>query len=176
MQQTIDTLLPYQQSYINRFNSVVEFQSGNVLDALGTTYELTQELFSSIYPEQILYRYANDKWSIAELFGHMIDTERVFSYRALRIARGDEEEFHSFDQDKYVSVSHYENRSYESIRQEFYTVEEATGFLFEGLNEIELDKRGFAGGISISPRTIGFLTAAHRWHHIEIIKERYLSK
>lgn len=174
--QTVDTLLPYQQSYLNRFDSVVSFQSGNVLDALGLTFEMTLDLFSIIYPEQILYRYAENKWSLAELFGHMIDTERIFSYRALRIARGDLEQFHSFDQDKYVEVSHYENRSFESIRQEFYALEEATAFLFEGLNEEELNKKGYAGGVEITPRTIGFLTAAHRWHHIEIIKERYLSK
>lgn len=174
--QLVETLLPYQQSYLNRFDSVVEFKTGHVLDALGQTYEITQNLFSKIYPEQILYRYNENKWSLAELFGHMIDTERIFSYRALRIARGDVDQFHSFDQDKYVEVSHYENRSYESIRQEFFTLEEATGYLFEGFNDEELDKKGYAGGVAITPRTIGFLTAAHRWHHIEIIKERYLSK
>ncbi len=173
--QCLDTLPQYLQSYLLEFSPLVSFTSGSVLEALAISFEQTFTLFEAIYPSHKDYAYEPEKWTIAEVIGHLIDVERIFAYRALRIARGDQEHLLGFDENEYIACSNYKNREWNSLKQELLVVEESTGYLFEGLSDNQLQLMGKADHVEISPRTIGFLIAAHRYHHIQILYKRYLT-
>ncbi len=134
------------------------------------------DLFSSLYEEQKDYAYENDKWSIVEVFGHMIDTERIFSTRAMRIARGETKNQEGFEQNAFADHANYDTRSLESVKQEFYAVMDASGHLFEHISETDIDNQGMASGLPVTPRGIGYITAGHRLHHCKVIKEKYLEQ
>lgn len=175
MQNSKD-LPEYYQGYLLEMEEYVPFASGRVNDALGKSFELFMELMSTIYPEQVHNSYAEGKWTIAEVLGHIIDSERIFSYRALQIARGSTENIPGYDQDEYVENSNYHQRDFESLKSELFTGMESSGYLFEGLTDEQLDTMGMANDQAITPRTIGMLMAAHRIHHINILQQRYLSQ
>lgn len=174
--QKLESLPQYYQSYLAELDQFISFTESTVNDALAKVYELYFDLFSQIYPEQLAYAYAENKWTIAEVFGHVIDTDRIFSYRALRIARNDSKGLEGYDENKYVEVSNYHLRTFDSIKQELLCVFESTAYLFEALTDNELNRLGNANGFVLSPRTIGMVIAAHRLHHYNILQERYLSE
>lgn len=173
--QNITELPEYIQQYILELKPLSDFENDTVDNALGITFQETIDLFSEIYSTQKDYAYEPGKWTIAEVIGHLIDVERIFSYRALRIARGDKENQPGFDENEYANRSHYDLRDWDSLKQELLVLMESTGYLFENMNQTELSELGLSNQVPMTPRTIGFLTAAHRWHHINIIKNRYLT-
>ena len=121
------------------------------------------------------YRYDTGKWSIKEAWLHVIDTERIMAYRALRIARNDKTPLVGFEQDDYVPYSDAENRSPASILREFEAVRIATLRQFEYYDEEVLNRLGTASNSPFSVRALGFIIAGHERHHMKIINERYLS-
>ena len=121
------------------------------------------------------YRYEKGKWSIKEAWLHVIDTERIMAYRALRIARNDKTPLMGFEQDDYVPFSHADKRSPASILEEYSAVRTATLRQFEHYDEEVLDRLGTASNSPFSVRALGFIIAGHERHHMKIIKERYLS-
>lgn len=120
------------------------------------------------------FSYQNGKWAIAEVLQHIIDTERVFQYRALRFSRGDKTPLPGFDQDNYVPATRSEERSLVLIREEFLTVRDASISLFSSLNDNELQRIGIASGTDMSVRALGFVICGHQEHHKKILEERYL--
>ena len=120
------------------------------------------------------YKYAKDKWSIKELLLHIIDTERVFAYRALRFAREDKTDLPGFEQDDYVITSDANTRSKASLLNEYNFQRASTIALFSSFNDSMLMKIGMAGGNPMSVRAIGFITSGHEVHHCNILRERYL--
>ncbi|MBX7094429.1 MAG: DinB family protein [Flavobacteriales bacterium] len=132
------------------------------------------EFLSSISEEQGNYNYAPDKWSIKAVILHMIDTERIYTYRALRFARNDSEELPGFDENQFANNSFAEKRSMETIIAEFKAVRNSTIALFENLDSSTLTKKGKANGHLISVRAIAHILAGHALHHCNIIRERYL--
>src|SRR5690606_27112498 len=120
------------------------------------------------------YRYAQDKWTIKEILLHLIDTERVFAYRAMCIARKDLTELPGFDQDAFVVHSHANERSVESLLSEYRNVRMATVSLFDSFDLRGLEQIGVANGSDLSVRAIVFIIIGHENHHLQIIKERYL--
>ncbi len=120
------------------------------------------------------YRYAPGKWSIREAMLHVIDTERIFAYRALRIARNDGTPLPGFDQDAYVPASGADQRSPASIIAEFRAVREATLQLFENLEPATWLRIGTASDHPVSVRALAFIIAGHEYHHRRIMTERYL--
>lgn len=119
------------------------------------------------------YRYQAGKWSVAEIWQHLVDTEIIFQYRALRIARGDTTNLAGFDQDEFVQQSRASGRYLEELRQLMLAVRNSSLLLFQMFNDEELKKRGVASGSEISVRALGFLICGHQKHHFKIIRERY---
>ena len=130
--------------------------------------------FRMVPKEKRLLPYAENKWTLLQLIGHIIDTERIFTYRALRIARNDTKDLAGFDQDNYVANSDYEARSFDSLIEEFINIIASRKFLFYNLSEEELARIGSIDGHKMSVRAIGYISAGHSYHHAHIIKERYL--
>lgn len=119
--------------------------------------------------------YAPDKWTLAEAVIHMIDTERIFCYRALRIARGDTTPLPGFEQDDYVPNSGAGSRTPASIVDEFAAVRNATLHLFNNFTDEMWDRRGTASNNPVSVLALAFIAAGHVVHHLKIIRERYLN-
>jgi uncharacterized damage-inducible protein DinB len=120
------------------------------------------------------YRYAEDKWSIREMVQHIIDAERIFSYRALCMARQDRTSLPGFDENEYVIHSKAGKRSREDLLAELESVQSSTTKLFASFDEEQLESEGIANGNSIYVRAIGFITIGHALHHVEVLRERYL--
>ena len=147
----------------------------NFVNELKANLDSTSELLSSIGEDQWSHKYAPGKWSIAEVLTHVIDAERVFSYRALRIGRGDQTALPGFDQDDYVPQTDSDQRSPSSIIDEYRTVRASTISLFENMPSRGLSYRGTASDMPITPYALGFIIAGHENWHVEILKERYLT-
>jgi len=129
--------------------------------------------FLNNFIEKADYAYGPGKWTIKELAGHMIDTERILCYRLLCFARGESSPLPGFEEDDYVKNAHFADRSLFSIGEEFSLLRRANQYLFKSLNETELNRAGTASGRPISVRAILFIIAGHVIHHTMIIKERY---
>ena len=155
-------------------NYVKQAGSKNILESLQESNGVLDALFSDISEERMNYKYAKDKWTIKELLLHIIDTERVFAYRALRFAREDKTDLPGFEQDDYVITSDANTRSKTSLLNEYNTQRASTISLFSSFNDSMLMKIGMAGGNPMSVRAIGFITSGHEVHHCNILQERYL--
>lgn len=136
--------------------------------------EETVTFFEGISEDQWNYRYAPGKWSLKESIIHMLDTERIFAYRALRIARNDSTPLAGFEQDDYVLFYGAEQRSPASIIAEYRAVRAATLELFRNLRPEDLRRTGTSSGKQISVRALAFLIAGHERHHVLLAKEKYL--
>jgi uncharacterized damage-inducible protein DinB len=134
---------------------------------------IKQSIFA-IPEEKSDYRYAPNKWTIKELLQHMIDTERVFSYRALRIARNDKTPMAGFDENYFAANAPVEHRKLEDLKKEFLLLREATDLMISSFQEQQLSYVGNASNTSISLRALCFIIYGHNLHHLKILKERYL--
>jgi hypothetical protein len=134
----------------------------------------TLALLSTLTEEQGDYRYAPDKWSIKEMLGHVVDTERVFSYRALRFARNDATPLASFEQDGYVRAGDFGGRRMSDLIEEFIAVRRATVWLFRTLSPEAWMRRGVASGNPVSVRALAYIAAGHELHHRAVLKDKYL--
>jgi uncharacterized damage-inducible protein DinB len=121
------------------------------------------------------FQYEEGKWTIKEIIQHLIDSERVFSYRALRISRNDKTPLPGFDENDYVQNSNGKERSLQSLLTEMAVVRQATLSLFNSFSQEQLTKIGFASNREVSVRAIGFIIIGHQKHHQKIFLERYLN-
>jgi DinB superfamily len=119
------------------------------------------------------FRYAPGKWTIKEILGHVTDGERIFTYRALRIGRGDETPLASFEQDDYVKNGGFASRTLADLAQEFDAVRGASISLFRSFDEAAWARRGVASQKPVTARALGFITAGHQIHHRMILEESY---
>ena len=160
--------LPYYEKYINLV------ASGDVLSTLSTQMAETQALLHSLPASVATYRYAPGKWSVNELIGHLIDSERIFAARALRFARNDATPLPGFEQDDYVSNSSFDSYPLGELASELESVRESTIFLFKHLQEDAWMRRGIANGAEVSVRALAYIIAGHELHHREMLQARYL--
>jgi uncharacterized damage-inducible protein DinB len=147
---------------------------GLILMHLKDQLEKTKKFVSRLSNEQLALSYAPGKWTIKEVLVHIIDDERIYAYRALRIGRGDTTPLPGFDQDAYVPFSQANYRSVESILKEYTTVRKATLSLFRSFGEADLLRRGTANDHAVSVRALLYHLAGHELHHLHIIKDKYL--
>lgn len=119
------------------------------------------------------FRYAPDKWSIKQVIGHIMDTERIFAYRALRIARGDQTPIEGFEQDDYVRNGPFEHISMTELMNEYVAVRTATIKLFRHLTLEAWNRRGIANNNEVTVRALAYIIAGHERHHRQILKEKY---
>lgn len=120
------------------------------------------------------YRYAEGKWTIKEVLLHMIDTERIFAYRALTFARGDKNVLPGYDENEYAKYYSADKRTLQQVYAELRVVRDATIHLFQSFDEEALLRSGIANGNPISVTALGYAIAGHANHHFRVIKERYL--
>lgn len=132
------------------------------------------EFVRSIPPQKADFAYAEGKWTVKELLGHMLDTERIMAYRALRIARNDKTSLPGFDENEYVANAHFADRTLENLAQEFELLRQANLSLFKSFNDVELARLGTASNFPISTKALLFICAGHLNHHKKILLERYL--
>jgi len=159
---------PYYGGYVGHV------PTGDVVETLSTQGEGTLAFLRTISEEASLARYAPGKWSIREVVGHIIDAERIFTYRALRFARNDETALASFDENAYITNASFDDRTLASLSDEFEAVRRATVLLFASLNATEWMRRGIASNNAMSVRALAWVTAGHELHHVGIVKTRYL--
>ncbi|MFN7997076.1 MAG: DinB family protein [Bryobacteraceae bacterium] len=158
-------------AYYGRYISLV---SGDLMTALANQPGETLSLLSGVSEEQGDYRYAPDKWSIKELIEHVIDSERVFAYRALRFARNDRTPLPGFEQDDYVRNGSAATTPLSDLMEEFTAVRRASILLFQKLNPEAWMRRGVANDNEITVRAIGYVIAGHELHHRRVLVEKYL--
>ncbi len=161
---------PYYLNYINLAGNIpiLESLESGIIDILSIA-----EKISKFKKEK--FSYLPEKWSIQDLILHLIDTERIFCYRALCISRNDTTSFPGFDENEYVKNAFANERTFDSIISEFIAVRNATISFFESLNEQQLLQIGTASNNQISVRAIALIIIGHQKHHFNIIEERYLS-
>jgi DinB superfamily len=159
-------------AYYGRYISLVP--PGPIVDRLREQIVETLGVLRDLPESRGEHRYAPDKWSIKEMVGHITDGERVFSYRALRIGRGDETPLPGFEQDDYVRTGGFGSRTLRHLVDELETVRRGTVLLFEGFDETAMTRRGTASGMPVSVRAIAHIIAGHERHHLAVLRERYL--
>jgi uncharacterized damage-inducible protein DinB len=144
-------------------------------DAIGALERQLPPLraLKTLKPEQAAFRYADGKWSVRQMIGHMADAERIFSYRLLCIARGDDTPFPSFDEKRYAEVSNADLRTVAELGAELVAIREATLALVRGLDDESLLRVGTASGKPVSVRALAFIAAGHVAHHLTVLREKY---
>jgi len=157
--------------YYGRY--IVQLPDGDVLQQLRAGVEELNGLLSGLTETQALKRYAPDKWSIKEVLGHMLDVERVFAYRALRMARADETPLPGFDQDGFVAAARYDERPLASFLAEYRHVRAANLELFGSFDRETLLRRGTASGYSFTVRALIWIIAGHERHHLTGFRRDY---
>lgn len=165
---------PEKDEYATFYARYVDLVRGGDLRAiLASQPEQLREACAGLSEAAALQRYAEGKWSVKEVVGHIADAERVFSYRALRIARGDTTPLPRFDEDAYVAAAHFDRRSLGDLVDDFDAVRRQSLSLLAGLDAEAWTRVGIASDQGVSVRAIYFLTAGHARHHLDILGERY---
>jgi uncharacterized damage-inducible protein DinB len=159
---------PFYKTYIDvlgdaELSDMLQRQSGNF-----------PEFIKSISDDKWNHSYAPEKWTVAQVLQHIIDSERVFQHRAFRFSRDDKSPLPGFDQDSYAEKSKADRRSKESIIEEYRIVRKSTISLFANLDRNDLEKTGTASSMEWSVAALGFVICGHQKHHRNIVRERYL--
>jgi hypothetical protein len=158
-------------AYYSRYVDLV--QDGDVLAALASQIGGTLAHLGKLSDADSLKRYAPGKWSVREMVGHMIDTERVFAYRALRFARNDRTNLPGFEQDDYVAAANFDSRLWKDLQEELAAVRVSSLLMFRGLGEEAWTRQGVANGNPMSVRAAAYVIAGHELHHMKVLRERY---
>jgi uncharacterized damage-inducible protein DinB len=160
---------PYYERYISLVGG------DDPIAPLATQADQLRDLLNGQSEERGSHAYGEGKWTIKEVLSHLIDGERIFAYRALRVSRGDETPIEGFEQDGYVENSHANERSFADLLDEFELLRRANLSQFRMLNDADWSRIGTANHARISARALAFIMAGHVAHHAKILRERYLS-
>jgi hypothetical protein len=160
----------YTRSYIKLI------PEGDIIDILAEQLVTTFKLLSEVTGAEAEFRYEAGKWTVSEVLGHLTDTERIMSYRILRIARGDTTPLLGFDENEFVKEASFYKRTMADLLEDYQNVRRATISLLKGLPQNSLLNISKANGYDVSVETIAYMIAGHELHHLKIIKEKYLSK
>jgi uncharacterized damage-inducible protein DinB len=159
---------PYAAKYI------AKVPAGPTLEILDYLKESSYNFFSRMTSEQADYAYAEGKWTLKQVLGHMIDTERFFAFRAFCFSRGDQSHLPGFEQDDYVQNATFEKRSIQDLASEFKVVRESSIYIYGNLNKEQQLLIGTASNHPISVRALVYMTIGHEIYHLDLIKERYI--
>lgn len=169
-------LKPVKTEYDPYFKQYIKLvPTGDIFDILNRQIGLILDLANHVGEKRSIFRYAEGKWSIKEVIGHIIDTERIFAYRALCFARNDKAKLPGFDQDKYVKNADFDRRVLTSLMTEFKHLRRSNIDLFESLSKDVALRKGIANKLEFSVRTIPYIIAGHTAHHINFIKNKYFA-
>jgi hypothetical protein len=148
---------------------------GSLNNRLSNQLEDTVALLSGLTETQESFQYAPGKWTVKEVLGHITDTERIMSYRLLRMSRGDKTPLAGYDDEHYVKEATFNTRPMSDLLQEFAAVRHSTIALLSGLPEGVWNRKGIANADEVSVNAIAFIIAGHELHHVKLIKEKYLT-
>lgn len=165
---------PSDGEYATFYKTYIDKVEGDVVQFLEKQVDRFNDLCNNISESKTLYRYADDKWSIKELIGHCIDTERIMAYRLLRISRGDTTSLAGFDENEYVRNSNFNKRDWNSLLSEFNSLRTSNILLIKSLSAEQLANIGSANELSISARALVYIIAGHLEHHLDVLIRRYL--
>jgi uncharacterized damage-inducible protein DinB len=160
--------VPFHETYISKVGD------GDIIAILTSQQESTFNFFMNLPADKAGYAYAEDKWTIKQVLGHLIDTERIMAYRMLRFARNDGTDLPGFEQDDYVANSRHNEFNLIDLAAEFKLLRQSNLCLFRSLNEEERKRGGLANGKRVTVYALLYIIAGHELHHIKILKERYL--
>jgi hypothetical protein len=158
---------PYYQGYIGY---VTEEE---ILPVLRSQTEALDVLLDKVTPDRETFRYAEGKWSIREIVGHLIDAERVFGHRAFCIARGERQNLPGFEQNDYIATAPYDRIDLEDLLSELRLVRLSNIAMLRSLDDESWLRMGTANGNEVSVRALAFIMAGHLRHHMGVLRERY---
>jgi len=165
---------PEAREYADFYASyIAKVPGSDVLNVLESQRLQMLQLFAGRSERDGGFRYAPGKWTVKEVLGHITDTERIFAYRALRIARGDQTPLAGFEQDDYVRSGAFGERTLAGLSEDFAAVRTASITLFRSFKEDVWARRGAANGKEVTVRALAFIAAGHQMHHRVILEERY---
>lgn len=153
---------------------VARVPDGDILQILHDQQQETATLLQRISEAKAGHRYAPGKWSIRQIAGHMIDAERIFAYRALCFARGEQQPLPGMDQDAYMKLANFDQRPLQEMAGELFLVRQTTLALFRSFDEPAWQRQGVASGYPCSVRALAYIIAGHERHHLAVLQERYL--
>jgi uncharacterized damage-inducible protein DinB len=166
---------PQQGSYPEYFgNYISNVEGDNIAEVVDKYATGVIEFFKNIPLDKVSYRYAEGKWTLKEMLLHLIDTERIFAYRALCIARTDTTPLPGFDENLYAENSKADSRDWNELLTEFELTRKSTDILIKSFDEEQLQQQGITSNSTNTVNAICFAIYGHIVHHINIIKERYL--
>lgn len=158
----------YYETYVSLVNET------DIVAAFESQLNELSGLFDSISEEKSTFAYAEGKWTIKELVGHLIDGERMFGYRALRISRGDETPIEGFDQEPYTENAPFNAYRFSDLVEEFALVRKSNILFFKHLKETDWSRMGTASDNPVSVRALAYIMVGHIRHHANILRDRYL--
>jgi len=165
---------PNKTEYGSFYQNYINYTSGKDYAILVQQYnQRIIDFWDAIPVEKINYAYAHGKWTIKQMFQHVIDTERIFAYRALAISRKDQTPLPGFDENEYASNATAANRNWKDMLVEWRVVRQSTNLLFASFTEDQMKSLGTASDNTISVNALGFIIFGHALHHLHILKERY---
>ena len=152
---------------------IATVQESDVAAVLARQPDLVQESCAGLTEEQALHRYAPEKWSVKEVVGHLVDAERIFSYRALRIGRGDGTPLAAFDENQYVASARFDRMPLGDLVDDFATARRQSLAVLRAFGDEELRRIGTASGRPVSARALFYIMAGHVRHHLRLLDSRY---
>ena len=167
---------PLPETYFHYFKRYVDqVPEEELATAFSKQLPVISDFLNAITEEKSTYAYEPGKWTLKEVLQHIIDTERIFNYRALAIARKETVGLPGFDENSYADNSNANSRSWQNLVDEFLAVRHSTQFLYNSFNDEALASSGIASNNPVTVNSLGFTTLGHFYHHKKVIEERYLS-
>ena len=148
-------------------------EGDDILAAIEQQSSATQKLLASLDESRASFRYAEGKWSVKQVIGHLVDAERILGYRALAIARGDTQPLPSFDEQNYVRNANFDEWSLGDLSEAYALARRATIVFFQNLPEDAWTRRGVANGYEVTALALAWTIAGHELHHMKVLRERY---
>lgn len=160
--------------YGEYFARYIQHSNGNDLFTMLNAHQNEMmEIFEYLDAEKALFRYEKDKWSVKEVIGHIIDTERIFNYRALALARGEKSAIPGYNHDQYMKTADFDRYSLNDLKKQYSATREYTLSLFSAFSDEELMTKGVVNRSPFTVRALGYVIAGHEMHHRAILAERY---
>jgi hypothetical protein len=159
---------PFYETYVK----LVE--DDDLVKAFQSSLDEIHENLASIPADRSDYTYAEGKWTLRELLQHMIDAERVFAYRAMSIARGEQQNLPGFDENKYAAIADVAARNISEMKEELMILRRSVYFMYKGFTDRDILRSGIANNNPVTVNALGYIIIGHVRHHFAVIKERYL--
>jgi uncharacterized damage-inducible protein DinB len=169
-----DDNIPQPNEYAEFYNNYIQLVgSSNVIQKLIRQGQQTYTIMQRLSRNEALHRYAEGKWSVQEIMGHLADTDRIMGYRALSISRGETKSLPGYDHDEYVRQGNFDNRSLQNIATEYDALRNANISMFNSLTKEQTLQKGTANKATVSVRALAYIIAGHERHHLNILEEKY---